>query len=75
MTKTEVKVHEAVADAVAAHLMRGEHIHAGESLTIDHCFGDESTDAKHPDQSWTRFTATVDQSHLERAAELVRIYR
>ena len=72
MNKTAKMMHEAIADYVAAEQMLGRDIPLGAEITFDHCFGDESTDARKPKDSWTRVRATVEQSHLDRAEVLGR---
>ena len=72
---TDQKVNEAIADYVAAQWMRAhEEILPGVEIEFDHCFGDESTDAKNSDASWTRLRAVVTEAHMRRAYQICRSF-
>jgi len=67
-------INEAIAEYVAACWMQGNELPIGSSIEFDHCFGDESTDAKNPRESWTRVRAEILESHMDRAYEIYASY-
>jgi hypothetical protein len=71
---TEHKTDEAISEYVAACWMRGNEIKPGTEVEFDHCFGDESTDARNPTDSWTRLRAEVTEGHMRRAYWICQRY-